>query len=282
VYLVASAGAALAQQSNDDAPAPPPPADNSGMLVAPPPAAEACVPACRSGYLCQQGVCISACNPPCAAGERCTANGECAAVAPAPPAYYTPPEPVRPPPDPGFEKHDGFMLRLSFGLGGASMTESVEDSDFVADGVSGSFGVDIGATIATGVVLHARLADFVIFDPNLSVDDQDLGSLENGNVGAVLLAPAITYYFMPANFYLTAAVGISWINARNFDTDSAASSDIGFGLNFDLGKEWWVSGNWGFGAGARFWFTSAQEETPVATSDLSFIGLAALFSATYQ
>jgi hypothetical protein len=38
-----------------------------------------CFPACRSGFLCNKGVCVSACNPPCAANETCTSAGECGA-----------------------------------------------------------------------------------------------------------------------------------------------------------------------------------------------------------
>jgi len=62
-----------------------------------PPAAQpaapvACVPACRSGYMCYQGQCVSACNPPCAANERCTENAQCVLQAPAPVA----PAPIAP------------------------------------------------------------------------------------------------------------------------------------------------------------------------------------------
>ena len=39
---------------------------------------DACVPACRSGYVCKAGECVSACNPACAQNETCTAQGECA------------------------------------------------------------------------------------------------------------------------------------------------------------------------------------------------------------
>lgn len=40
----------------------------------------ACVPPCRTGYVCVEGSCVEACNPPCSAEERCTAAGECKAV----------------------------------------------------------------------------------------------------------------------------------------------------------------------------------------------------------
>ena len=42
-----------------------------------PPAQSTCYPACRSGYVCNQGACVSTCNPPCNPGQTCTPNGQC-------------------------------------------------------------------------------------------------------------------------------------------------------------------------------------------------------------
>ncbi|MBN2530858.1 MAG: hypothetical protein JXR76_31015 [Deltaproteobacteria bacterium] len=57
----------------------------------------ACIPKCRSGYICHAGMCIPACNPPCGQGFLCTADGECVAqqqavmtpaIAPPPPSPH--------------------------------------------------------------------------------------------------------------------------------------------------------------------------------------------------
>ena len=40
-------------------------------------ASQACVPPCRSGFVCVNGNCISACNPPCPAGYVCSNSGDC-------------------------------------------------------------------------------------------------------------------------------------------------------------------------------------------------------------
>lgn len=36
-----------------------------------------CMPPCRPGYFCRDGVCLSRCNPPCPAGADCTNEGRC-------------------------------------------------------------------------------------------------------------------------------------------------------------------------------------------------------------
>jgi hypothetical protein len=69
-----------------DAPVEPPVAKAAPDAASAPPAppvvtlqgSDACVPACRKGFVCTpRGQCVSACNPPCAAGEKCTEAGEC-------------------------------------------------------------------------------------------------------------------------------------------------------------------------------------------------------------
>src|SRR5262245_53707607 len=116
--LVAAAGTAHAQ-------AEPVPAET---LLAPP-AAE-CLPKCRKGFLCQKGTCISECNPPCPPGEQCR-DGECYPPAPPPAAPPSSWSDQRPPSvDPGRERHDGFMLRLTLGFGyGAAFADASGDNN---------------------------------------------------------------------------------------------------------------------------------------------------------
>jgi hypothetical protein len=137
------------------------------------PDALACVPSCRTGFICWKGQCISACNPVCGANEKCTAGGECvalqgvpapvlASVAPPPqpvaaaPVFVTAPSsvpvaapPVQPPgadvpsawPLPpaklaaGGHRHNGFYLRLGLGLAAAS---SAADAVSTSSDVNGA------------------------------------------------------------------------------------------------------------------------------------------------
>ncbi len=284
----ASAPALSGAVSTQPAPAPTP------APTAPAAAAPACVPACRSGYLCERGQCLSACNPPCPQGQHCNGHGECVAepAAPALPPSIFPSGPVAPiPRPPGAERHDGFMLRLALGFGGASLKEKVSGSTLGISneqfsGLSGSFSLDVGGALSDEIVLHGRLSDFVMVDPNVKVDGVSTGTATDSSLAALLLAPAVSYYFMPVNVYLTGAVGLSWLSIKDPSGDSASTS-AGFGLNFDVGKEWWVSDDWGLGVAGRFWFShvaTKNNSSPTATVKYTddFIAAGVLFSATYQ
>jgi hypothetical protein len=193
--------------------------------------------------------------------------------------------PTMPPPNPGKERHDGFMLRLALGFGGASMKEKLSTSvagvtsDQIS-GVSGSFSVDVGGAVSDELVIHARLADFVIVNPTVKVAGMT-STAKDTTFGALLFGPAVSYYIMPANVYLTGAIGLSWLRYTNQNGDSAAT-DIGPGINVDIGKEWWVSDNWGLGVAARFWYTHVSGKDASIDYKDDFIGAGVLFSATYQ
>lgn len=296
-WVATCASALHAQGPTGEAPPPPPPppltAPPPPLTTPPPPPADAtaCVPACRDGYTCVEGKCVEACNPPCAAGSHCTGAGECLpdAPPPPPPSYTTTPPayPEAPPeetvfegPDPGAERHDGFMFRVALGFGGGVASDKAGSREFVYSSPGASFSFDIGGAPLENLVIHGRLADFVIVNPSVSIDGMDTGTAEDVSLDALLIGPALTYYFMPINLYLTGAIGLSYLSMD--DGTDTSSSDVGFGLNFDVGWEWWVSANWGLGVAGRFWFTGLTDKSGSVSEDWSFLASGLLFSATYQ
>jgi hypothetical protein len=91
---------------------------------------------------------------------------------------------------------------------------------------------------------------------------------------------------MPLNLYIGGAIGFAGIEAvveeRGRD-DVRSNGKVGAGLDLDIGKEWWVSANWGLGVAARLSIASVPggDDLP---KDAAF-GAALLsvqFSATYQ
>ena len=131
-------------------------------------------------------------------------------------------------------------------------------------------------------MIHGRIAYLMLFEPQVTLDGNKVGTANNTTVVAYLVGPAITYYLMPANVYLTGAVGLSWLRLDNSDVNESARTDVGFGLNADIGKEWWVGDDWGLGVAGRFWFTHTSTSDSGVSEDENTTGFAVLFSATYQ
>jgi hypothetical protein len=303
----------FAQQAAPLPELPPPPPAAEPAPGQPPPAAAptdaACTPPCRSGFLCQSGVCISACNPPCPADQQCTAQGECAYAYPygqPPPGYpgatpLPPPPPAviypaapPPPPPPGSFEHDGFLLRATVGLGFGAVEQAldVEESNYFDTTYSGlmlALAIDGGYAVVKNFTLQLRFGFALLPEPRLSTEGFDETTNANFSIGNVLLAPGVTYYFMPINLYLSGALGLTWFTFdRDYDNsgdiidDASDATDVGVGLNVDVGKEWWVARQWGIGVAGRFHFAAASGDLASGRYDWSLLAFTLMFSATLQ
>jgi hypothetical protein len=243
--------------------------------------ASVCTPSCRRGFTCIEGRCVSSCNPPCGIGELCSEQGECLIRAQEPlgPVYLLP--------DPGTHRHDGFFLRLTLGLGGGAVVLDAPDTaEETYSGAGWVTSVDVGGSPFDNFVIFGRLRDASLVDPQLEVGGDEIGDADGVTVSQVMLGAGVSYYFMPLNFYIGGAIGFAGIEAvveeRGRD-DVRSNGKVGAGLDLDIGKEWWVSANWGLGVAARLSVASVPggDDLP---KDATF-GAALLsvqFSATYQ
>ena len=194
--------------------------------------------------------------------------------------------------DAGVETHDGLFVRLTLGFGTGDTTMDVpasaglalSDTELSFSGVSGFFSVDVGGALAKNLVLHGRIGDFLAFGPTVTIDGQDVGDTNgDASVGWVMIAPALTYYFMPVNVYLTLAPGLARAVVDSGNGDSGRSQ-YGFGMNLDAGIEWWVGEQWGLGVALRLFYGTVQDDIAGTSDTVPITGKAAglLFSATYQ
>ena len=178
-------------------------------------------------------------------------------------------------------KHDGFFLRLSSGIGYAS-TE-VEEPNFRLEfnGGIGDANIAIGGMVAPNLALHGTLLGWFISDPD--VEGFDAGGTFSGEIAGDVTMSAIgigvTYYFMPTNLYLSGTLGLGQLE---FDLAGIQSADTDRGLILEgtLGKEWWVSDNWGLGLAGALGLHSFPEDG----SDENWSGpsFTLRFSATFN
>ena len=303
LVLIACAGSALAQ-----APAgAPKPAAPTAQPAAVPSAAPSAVPAAPQPAAAPATPAPGA--EPTAPAAPAPGTGE---PPPPPPQYATPQSEPPPPhyqplggkPEPEIEKgdwdpwdhvgeakhrHDGFMLRLSIGLGygAVSGSEQVITHDKVSlSGLGLHTELAIGGAITDNLILNADLFQTTIFNPSVKVAgrdagdandlDEDIGVGENTDLAGIGIG--VTYYIMPANLYVAGSVGIGKVifvdGAGNRD-----GGDVGFAADVMFGKEWWVGVDWGIGVAGQFVLIAAND--PILGS-VTGIGLGVMFSATYN
>lgn len=210
------------------------------------------------------------------------------------PAQQTYPLATEYKPNEGARKHDGFFLRMKVGIGagGARYEERVYEPDVSTvktRGLAGNFELAIGGSVIENLILHGNIV-LTAMSVNKEVDDVNDSSYDKLSAGMLLLGGGVTYYFMPANLYLTAIFGVGALSESRYldDSDDSSYADIesggGFGSSLSVGKEWWVgrSGEWGLGAA----ITGAFVTAPVRIGELStrFHGnsISLNFSATFN
>lgn len=176
-------------------------------------------------------------------------------------------------------KHDGFFLRLAPGIGVAVTSENIGNNKLQMSGSSGIFNIAIGGAVAENVILHLDLSGVTVTDPKVKFNGQTQ-TTATSEAATSLTGVGLTYYF-PSNMYLTGAVGMAKSTNKAFGKEY--STDRGYGVNLMLGKEWWVSDNWGLGVAGQFLYAVCPDK-PVAgvTPDVKTTAFGVLFSATYN
>jgi hypothetical protein len=170
------------------------------------------------------------------------------------------------------------MIRLTggFGGGGTSISNDIDELEF--SGSQGEFTFAIGGVVTENLAIHGTLFGFSMVDPTVEFNGTELGEA-NGSMTMSAVGAGVTWWAMPANFYLSGSVGFGTLTADP-DGSSAASSDTGFAMELALGKEWFVSDSWGLGIGGGLSFHSIPDgDLP---ENWSGVSLSLRFTATYN
>lgn len=175
--------------------------------------------------------------------------------------------------------HDGFFLRLAPGFGWNDTSSDSGGTSLKMTGVSGLFNFAIGGAVSQDLILHLDASGVSTQDPKVKRNGTDVSSTVSSS-STSMVGLGLTYYF-PSNFYLTGAVGMA--ESRKKSNGSTIKSDTGYGANVMVGKEWWVSDNWGLGIAGQFLYTNCPEKAPDGSKpDVKSTSFGVLFSATYN
>ena len=150
----------------------------------------------------------------------------------------------------------GFFLRLSGGGGTASTKITYQGVELKMDGASGDANIAIGAIVSPNLAIHGTLFGWLISNPDISA----LGATaptSNFTLDMSAVGGGLTYYFMPANIYISASIGVSRLH---LDVSGfSGNTDAGFASDFTVGKEWWAGNNWGLGVAVDAGFHSIPD-----------------------
>jgi hypothetical protein len=199
-----------------------------------------------------------------------------------PPGYGGyPPGGYGPPPPPP-HAHDGFFLRLTLGGGFISNagTDSVGD-ELVLSAGGPSFGIAAGAAVVPNLILFGTLFAGVATEVEARFNGDRVADPTNA-AGIVGFGPGVAYYFMPINVYLSGALAVTGFNAQDIDGNVLYKSNGGVGFQTLVGKEWWVSEDWGIGVAGEFVIAGAMRDQDISDVRWRSTVFSILFSATYN
>jgi hypothetical protein len=190
-----------------------------------------------------------------------------------------------PPPPPGYHTHDGFYLRLHLGFGYTSMWANSAGTNVKISGDSAAIGITLGGAITDNLIIYGTMSGTTISTPDVKMGN--LSSTENGDADSFGFGGGVAYYIQPTNVYVAATLLANKLELSNSNGTVTNETDFGFGVEGIVGKEWWVSDNWGIGAAARAQFASMKDgrtdkalTSPGDTWKTAAFSL--LFSATYN
>ena len=178
-------------------------------------------------------------------------------------------------------KHDGFYLRLTTGFGGTAAIEDYEGDEITISGASSNTTIEIGYALRENFIVNLDMFGGVMVDPELGINGEVIGETD-AEVTISNLGLGLTYYIMPSNFYLSGSFGLS---IAQIETDyTTFETDLGYGLNIMVGKEWWVSDNWGIGIATHLFYSRVPDKDDLIEEELylNTASIGILFSATYN
>jgi hypothetical protein len=221
--------------------------------------------------------------PPAEVPQEGSPRTEAPAAAPAEPAPTSAPTrsaPIGGLPAPArrapIAHHYGFFFRPDLGIGYLHAGASQSGNDVSLYGAGASLGIAVGGAVDRHNIIAFHIWGLSATNPTGSAS----GTTQSidGSVTLVVMGPEYTYY-SDNNLYFSLSPGLSQLS---FETKGVTSnSSDGFGFRLALGKEWWVSDNWGLGLAGQFSF-SANPDTGTNPPTWITWGLSVAFSATYN
>lgn len=173
--------------------------------------------------------------------------------------------------------HDGFYLSMALGGVFGPTSDKVKSDEIEFSGIGVELDFKIGGAIKENFILHATITSKAVTPPDIYINGNKMSVRSGVSFGEVMYGIGVTRYFMPSNMFLSGSLGVG----RFLISDGSTTSSTKFGPSgqIKIGKEWWVSKNWGLGVGVTYAKTYVNESSDETINSNRF---SILFNATFN
>lgn len=177
---------------------------------------------------------------------------------------------------PGYHQHDGGFFRVSGGLGSLGLETPVEGSAAKFSGTSFTYSFAGGTALTDSFLVGGEMWGLYLSSPTVEYRGRS-GTASDTTLTLAAFGLSLTYYVMPWNAYVTVVPSLA--SASLSFKGTTGTSDDGFGIRLAVGKEWWVSDDWGVGLSFQYAHAS-NGDGGGGTVTTNWYGVA--LSATYN
>ena len=157
-------------------------------------------------------------------------------------------------------------------------------ADLKISGGSVAIGVAVGGAVTENLIIFGTLTGTSISNPDVTSSGTTIGT-GNGTADSFGLGLGLAYYLQPMNLYLSGSLLANEISINDSNGNKIGESDFGVGFEGLVGKEWWVSDNWGLGVAGQFVYASMKDKDTFGTGNpptWTSTAFSLLFSATFN
>jgi len=171
----------------------------------------------------------------------------------------------------GVREHDGFFLQLQYLVG----YQDLYDDSLSISGPGSGFRLAIGGTPIRNFVVFGELYGQAVLNPKVELFGRTT-TADDAALTVVGIGPGVGYYFGDSGVFLNGALSFA---SAQLEGPGATSRARGGGARLGLGKEWWVSDQWGLGFAGNVAYTAVADDI---SDDFNTLAFSLAFSATYH
>ncbi|MFN3202094.1 MAG: hypothetical protein ACE366_27055 [Bradymonadia bacterium] len=185
------------------------------------------------------------------------------------------------------ETHDGFSFQAN--LGPAVQSWQLEfdngggDERYAVSGEGMLFDFTFGGAVTENLILFGQLSTVSTVGPDIELESNGRArTFRDDTIAATATSYGFgaMYYIPSLNMY--AGGSVLTTRARLGAHGLTTTSDRGLGLHLRVGKEWWVSEDWGLGIAAHAFGNQIPTTHTDEGEQMGMTTFALTFSATYN